>query len=622
MSRNTKRNARRQGRGVLTFAITVGALLGLGTAHAANDRAVAPMTIEAMQVLGDGHGWVADGAHLLVTADAGASWREITPKADDTQQLRAIEFLDANTAWVVVERAGAVEVAVTRDGGGAWTRHALPIATTGEVVPQALEFSDDQHGWLMLRAAGSANFSHGQLLRTRDGGASWQALPTPPIAGELRFTSATQGWLVGGVEGEALYRTRDGGRSWQRLYLGDHIAGDAATQPRYLAPTFRDAKHGRVPVLFSAPERSELAFFDTSDGGKQWTLSQTVALDGDAATAGGINVALLDDASALVAPRSRDGVRVAAKAARVASERLTGALRADEAITQLSFADANTGWTLVSGGRCAGVKQACEQTTRLLLTRGDGAVLGEVTPLVERADEAQAKIVVINSGKGFDKCAAGTVSQMQAWWTNTPWAWANIYIGGSNRGCSQGNLTSSWVTSILNQGWRLVPTWVGPQAPGSVCTGCSKMSSSTATARSQGIAEANAASDRAAALGLNPQTIIYYDMERYDPTSNAAARAFVNGWVERMHQRGNRAGVYGSPANASADWAGIANPPDAVWLAAWNGNTSVFGISGISDSLWKNHQRLHQYRGDHNETWGGVTFNIDSNSADGPVADR
>jgi hypothetical protein len=32
--------------------------------------------------------------------------------------------------------------------------------------------------------------------------------------------------------------------------------------------------------------------------------------------------------------------------------------------------------------------------------------------------------------------------------------------------------------------------------------------------------------------------------------------------------------------------------------------------------LWVNHQRLHQYKGDHNETWGGVTINIDSNFLD------
>jgi hypothetical protein len=36
-------------------------------------------------------------------------------------------------------------------------------------------------------------------------------------------------------------------------------------------------------------------------------------------------------------------------------------------------------------------------------------------------------------------------------------------------------------------------------------------------------------------------------------------------------------------------------------------------------SIWSQRSRIHQYRGDHDETWGGVTINIDSNYVDGPV---
>ncbi|MFH4202228.1 hypothetical protein WAJ61_22795, partial [Acinetobacter baumannii] len=35
---------------------------------------------------------------------------------------------------------------------------------------------------------------------------------------------------------------------------------------------------------------------------------------------------------------------------------------------------------------------------------------------------------------------------------------------------------------------------------------------------------------------------------------------------------------------------------------------------------WENHQRIKQWQAPHNETWGGITFNIDGNIADGPVA--
>ena len=47
---------------------------------------------------------------------------------------------------------------------------------------------------------------------------------------------------------------------------------------------------------------------------------------------------------------------------------------------------------------------------------------------------------------------------------------------------------------------------------------------------------------------------------------------------------------------------------------------SVFGIPGLSDAYWANNQRIRQYWGGHNETWGGATFNVDTNYAHGPVA--
>jgi len=33
--------------------------------------------------------------------------------------------------------------------------------------------------------------------------------------------------------------------------------------------------------------------------------------------------------------------------------------------------------------------------------------------------------------------------------------------------------------------------------------------------------------------------------------------------------------------------------------------------------MWASHQRIRQYRGGHDETWGGVKLNVDSNGDDG-----
>jgi hypothetical protein len=188
------------------------------------------------------------------------------------------------------------------------------------------------------------------------------------------------------------------------------------------------------------------------------------------------------------------------------------------------------------------------------------------------------------------------------------------------------------------QGWRFIPTWVGPQAACTEGRFASRMSYDLTTARNQGIAEANAAIDRAYQLGLTfadkTGTIIYYDLEGYSGASAAcrdASKAFMAGWTTQLRARGNQAGVYGSPCSSYlSDFVSIpAETPDAIWLAAWYRDyfdataTVWLGQSQVclANTLWTNHQRIRQYTGGHNETWGSSTVNIDSDVLDGIVVD-
>lgn len=245
-------------------------------------------------------------------------------------------------------------------------------------------------------------------------------------------------------------------------------------------------------------------------------------------------------------------------------------------------------------------------------------------------EPAPADKLVVSNRQFFDKCEAPTTAEMQTWWDESPYWEANIYIGGVMRACGQANLNATWVATVRAQGWNLVPTWVGPQAP---CSGYgARISADPNQAYGQGRAEAGAAATTAQALGLTSSgqggTIIYYDMEGYgnDANCRAAVKSFIAGWVDRLHELGNRAGVYGSAcASYVSDWAALSAPPDDVWPAAWNYSSynvyaSVWNVPCVDNMYWVNHQRLRQYAGGHNEVWGGLTFNIDSNIADGHVA--
>jgi photosystem II stability/assembly factor-like uncharacterized protein len=262
----------------------------------------------------------------------------------------------------------------------------------------------------------------------------------------------------------------------------------------------------------------------------------------------------------------------------------------------------------------------------------------------EASSGGQTSSVVIRQRQAFDSCIRPSLSGMQTWWNSSPYFIYNIYMGGvSNSSCFPDTLTASWISSVHAQGWEFIPTWVGPQAP---CTSFKfRFSYDPLNAFGEGVNEANLAFNRAVELGLVgseiPRTVIYYDMESFSGGSTEcrnAAKSFLNGWSQRLHELGARSGVYGSSCYYMPDWKNLSNPLDDAWLASWykvdhdnNPDTdkeyfydpyanvwSVLCSSSLTDA-WTDHQRIRQYAGGHKETWGGVSVNIDSNITDGRV---
>ncbi len=69
-------------------------------------------------------------------------------------------------------------------------------------------------------------------------------------------------------------------------------------------------------------------------------------------------------------------------------------------------------------------------------------------------------------GYGFDQCLAPTQKAMDTWLKHSPFLAVGIYISGASRACrDQPNLTPTWITTQLQNGWRLLPITLGPQAP-------------------------------------------------------------------------------------------------------------------------------------------------------------
>jgi hypothetical protein len=234
------------------------------------------------------------------------------------------------------------------------------------------------------------------------------------------------------------------------------------------------------------------------------------------------------------------------------------------------------------------------------------------------------------TGLGFDACTARSLNELTAWYNASPYKAVNMYIGGASRGCSQPNLTASWVDAIVKQGWVLIPTYVGLQAS------CREYPNriDPAQAAAQGSAGADDAIVQLNALGLGVGNPIYFDMEAFSYSNDTCRQGvldFLGAWTARLHERGYVSGVYGSAGSTiRALVSQLSNPafaqPDQLWIARWCQpyDPATCDISTndpeVPADRWADHQRIRQYRGGHTETWGGVTINIDNDNVDAAVS--
>src|SRR6188768_3754691 len=158
---------------------------------------------------------------------------------------------------------------------------------------------------------------------------------------------------------------------------------------------------------------------------------------------------------------------------------------------------------------------------------------------------------------------------------------AGMYSCGAHRACSQPQLSSQWVAAVRQQHWKLLPLYVGLQAP---CTSASRAAVlDPSHAGRDGRDAATDAVRKAKLLGMGQGTPIYFDMEAYGRSGLCivAVRSFVNGWVNQLHALGYVAGYYSSSASGMKDLDQVYSDtrfamPDHIWFANWDGRQKTF----------------------------------------------
>ncbi len=218
-------------------------------------------------------------------------WR-LLPDTGSRASLRGLSALSAEVCWV----AGAQGTVLrTRDGGRTWQRVGPPGC-------EALDFRsvrafDADTAWIANAGAPA------RILRTEDGGVHWTLAHED--ARPAAFFDSLAAWdrRCGLVLGDPIERrftllqTRDGGRTWQADTIGalpEAASGEAA----FAASNSCIAVHGAEAAwLVTGGTRARVLF--STDAGAHWQQAPLPLAQGNA-SAGAFGVAFRDAAHGVV----------------------------------------------------------------------------------------------------------------------------------------------------------------------------------------------------------------------------------------------------------------------------------------------------------------------------------
>jgi photosystem II stability/assembly factor-like uncharacterized protein len=333
-------------------------------------------TVDQAGTIAGGGLWAVHAGTLLVSTDAGGSWRRSSipvPAGTDAPTF----VLDPHRAWSLTygpgstEQTGsstdALQVVVNRtvDGGRTWNAVTLPGNYPG--TSQAIVFVDARHGYLFCSAT---RISSGvsTVLRTDDGGATWSVGGTGSWLGSM-FAASDASTLWAGAVQEAGPVTRpifdvsrDGGRSWEDARLPGlegHVGGAQTWLPG--PPLFSDPANGLVTVDSTDGNGNlETRIYRTVDAGRSWSIAADQPVEASA------GVAALDADNWLLPVDNPIGLLASADRGRTWQDRKLNVLTVDQWMTWIGAIDATHAAALVPTGHSS------EDPSSLFLTTDGG----------------------------------------------------------------------------------------------------------------------------------------------------------------------------------------------------------------------------------------------------------
>jgi photosystem II stability/assembly factor-like uncharacterized protein len=221
-------------------------------------------SIASLFFIDDQLGFGAGGNSVARTADGGESW--ITETLGIDQSIQSVSFVNSEKGYIsgfyLLQTVNSIELNAvimgTDDGGETWHRQYykdFDLLIGIEAVNDSVAYSV---GTTLNINTGTIR---GLVLKTRNGGQEWQALPFnySGIFYAACFIDENNGWMVG--ESAIIFHTTNGGATWERQRTG-------LTNNLYMNIDFIDSQHGWACGM-------DGIVIATSDGGQTWALQNT-----------------------------------------------------------------------------------------------------------------------------------------------------------------------------------------------------------------------------------------------------------------------------------------------------------------------------------------------------------
>jgi len=199
----------------------------------------------------------AGGEHgtVLMTTDGGTTWHSAGGGVIGSDIVNAVEASDGNTAIIASWSLSGGKIFKTSDGGLSWL---LAFSQAGAFIG-GIHMKNSLEGY----AVGSPVGGRWLVLKTTDGGISWNKLTTAPdqLADDYGPTGVQLrgDTLWFGTWGGKVYRSTDQGLTWT-----------SSNTPGYVSygPHFNSSTEG-LSANFS-----DGRFYKSTDGGASWDVSQ------------------------------------------------------------------------------------------------------------------------------------------------------------------------------------------------------------------------------------------------------------------------------------------------------------------------------------------------------------